>query len=847
VTNIAANANSTITTGTVISGDYTTTHELDGVYWQIEDDAGVIDMYFEFAIIADSRPTSVTLTGRANGINDDLDVFAWNWGAAAWEQIGHIFGQTSTADNSIAYNLFDSTAHVGTGADLGKVRVRFFGTGLTSADFYADQVFLTYEFVTQRVGYANGAIWINTINGTPGIVTFINGTADNPVDNLADAITLDATLGLHRFELGPGSSITLTQAFDNYSFSGESWILALNGQSLSSSVIRGATVSGTCIGASRPHFIESEMGVVTLPGCHLHHCCLEAAITLSAAGASLLDQCFSGVAGIGTPTIDFGAAIGDTQLNMRHYSGGVEILNMGQTGTDNMSLEGHGQLIINASCVGGTVAIRGHFPVTDNAGGAVTLSDDARFTVTGVRDSILSDSTAFPGAFIDVAISSRSDFDETTDPVELLDAGGTAGTSASELVADIEAQLSGTHGAGLWEKDWTAAERDQIRYRLALDGAQVDPTTGIGTIEDIWADTSAIDARLPADPADESLQQASHATTQAAIGALNDLSITDVQAALTAQGYTTTRAPYLDQLAAANMPADLTAVLADTAAMQPLVDVAVSSRSSHSAVDVDTQLTTTHGAGSWQSATATDWSAGEREQIRYRLAIDGSQTDPTTGAGTLEDILADTSAVDGRLPADPADESLQQASHSATQAAVALVETEAAASIREATNTAEHATTLAAVLLNETEVAAAARQVTNIAEHDATQAAVAALNDLAIADIQTAMTNQGYTTGRAPGLDNLDVAVSTRSVPGDAMALTPTERLSLAAVVDSILSAAHGSGSWESSSDTDWTALEREQIRFRLAMDGDQQDPTTDVGTLEDILAAATRVIPSGS
>lgn len=45
----------------------------------------------------------------------------------------------------------------------------------------------------------------------------------------------------------------------------------------------------------------------------------------------------------------------------------------------------------------------------------------------------------------------------------------------------------------------------------------------------------------------------------------------------------------------------------------------------------------------------------------------------------------------------------------------------------------------------------------------ATQASLDALNNLSIADVQTALTNQGYTVARASRLDNLDVAVSTRS------------------------------------------------------------------------------------
>lgn len=71
---------------------------------------------------------------------------------------------------------------------------------------------------------------------------------------------------------------------------------------------------------------------------------------------------------------------------------------------------------------------------------------------------------------------------------------------------------------------------------------------------------------------------------------------------------------------------------------------------------------------------------------------------------------------------------------------------------------------------------------------------IAALNDLSIADVQTAMTAQGYTSARAPNLDNLDVAVSTRAVPGDAMALTAAA----ITAIDTELTTAHGAGAWTS-------------------------------------------------
>lgn len=45
------------------------------------------------------------------------------------------------------------------------------------------------------------------------------------------------------------------------------------------------------------------------------------------------------------------------------------------------------------------------------------------------------------------------------------------------------------------------------------------------------------------------------------------------------------------------------------------------------------------------SAGGSDWTSTEKEQIRFRLALDGTQTDPTTNTGTIEDILADTAAM----------------------------------------------------------------------------------------------------------------------------------------------------------------------------------------------------------
>ena len=245
---------------------------------------------------------------------------------------------------------------------------------------------------------------------------------------------------------------------------------------------------------------------------------------------------------------------------------------------------------------------------TDSLEAIRDRGDVAWITAVGFSTHSASDvwAVAVPGAFtagqagnilgnrLDVAVSTRSDFDETSDPVELLDSGGTAGTSAAELVDDIfdedvvaahgtadtaglllralgaaisqrannatlnallgvpdavgedvpsavDTELTAAHGAGSWvgtsAQDWTSGEREQIRDSLGVDGTKTAATGG--DVQDIRDD----------------------------VAELNDTKLT------------TARADNLDDL-----------------------DVAVSSRSSHSAADVDTVLTAAHGAGSWQSS-----------------------------------------------------------------------------------------------------------------------------------------------------------------------------------------------------------------------------------------------------
>lgn len=228
-------------------------------------------------------------------------------------------------------------------------------------------------------GYESAAIWLDTVNGTAGTVLYENGTAENPSDSLADATTLATNLGFSEIRVAPGSSLTLAQSYNGFtigSISSNGWTLNLGGQSISSTTIIGATVSGVCSGANKPTFISCSMGAVTIPASRILNCAIIGTQTMSGTGDFFYEGCYSGIAGTSMWDIIFSAS---SNLNLRHYSGGVQAQSM--AATNNMSLEGNGQLVINANCTGGTIAIRGHFTVTDNSSGAVTLSDDARIDI----------------------------------------------------------------------------------------------------------------------------------------------------------------------------------------------------------------------------------------------------------------------------------------------------------------------------------------------------------------------------------------------------------------------------------------------------------------------------------
>lgn len=414
----------TLATGSEVGGTtYTNTHQYDGTVHQLADAAGTMDGYYEFDAGPEGIPVDVTLFAAVTGLNDYVDIFGYIWGTTSWAKMGTIAGGPSTTPVEKQFTLLASM--VGTGANLGKVRVRVYGTGLTSANFYNDFMTVSYSINRQTVGYADGAVWVKAA-GTSGTTPYVHGVADNPCP-WADALVVAAAIGLARFRIASGETVTLAAAFDEKVVIGKNWDLALGGQDVTDAFIEGARVSG--IGTSTGSAVIMEycgLGAVSLPACRLYQCGIgrgSGAFSASQAGQFNIIDCFSLVPGAAVPSLDFSGTGGTTGISMRGWKGGSNITLDGDCTLSLEVLAGGGQTIdvgagaaeIRGICrsltltmeaggvaqfagvtgpvtingTGGTVRLYGVTgEITDNSGGTVTIITDTVPSATENRQEM---------------------------------------------------------------------------------------------------------------------------------------------------------------------------------------------------------------------------------------------------------------------------------------------------------------------------------------------------------------------------------------------------------------------------------------------------------------------------
>ena len=429
---------------------YASTFALDGVFHIVEDDATATDAYYQFDVGGNGVPVSITWQGYAQSQGDSYTTWAYNYGTTAYEQIGTI---TAVAGTTVVENTYALTnAHVGTGANIGKVRFRFLSADGTA--FATDRILCSYSVVTKSAGYSDGAIWINTNNSNTNTEDYVDGTSDNPVSTWAAAKTLSASLGIKKFSIINGSSITLDANSDNFTFVGFDYDLALGGQSLENTHIEEANASGICTsGAGTVHFHRCQIDAITAGKSRFSQCGFTGTNIASTASTYMFDTCYNAADGSVAPIFDFGAANGDTHAAFRDWQGGIEIKNLGQLGSDVFTVTGAGSVVIGVTCIAGTIKIVGAFTITDNtaAGFSGTLSDDARYDVGQINDEC---DTALSDIKLDHLIA-VADADEPVDDSIIAKMTSKAATADWSTFTNTDESLEAIRDRG--DAAWSAA------------------------------------------------------------------------------------------------------------------------------------------------------------------------------------------------------------------------------------------------------------------------------------------------------------------------------------------------------------------------------------------------------
>ncbi len=186
----------------------------------------------------------------------------------------------------------------------------------------------------------------------------------------------------------------------------------------------------------------------------------------------------------------------------------------------------------------------------------VSANLNATVSSRATQADILSDATPFAGANVDVAISTRS----------------------SHSAADVDTVLTAAHSAGSWNGTTPAAIWGEL-----LPGAFGAGTAGfiLGTNLDVLVSSRSSHSAADVD-----------VVLSAAHGAGSWLSASVSPAAIAT-------AVWSEALPGGFGAGEAGEIVGTN------IDAAVSSRSSHSAADVDTTLSAAHGAGSWEGSTAS--------------------------------------------------------------------------------------------------------------------------------------------------------------------------------------------------------------------------------------------------
>lgn len=219
----------------------------------------------------------------------------------------------------------------------------------------------------------NGVITVDVTSPYNGTV-YPTGTPRQPVNNITDAYEIAIERGFTEFFII--GDLTINQASPNlqgFTFSGQGMDrthLTLDAlANVIDCMYKDAHVLGTLDGNSR--VVECLIDNLVYVRGFIEQCVLApGTIVLAGSEEAHFLDCWSGVPGQATPTIDCGGS--GQALALRNYNGGIRLTN--KNGADSVSIDlNSGQVKLGADVTAGTVVLRGVGTLTEDLSSGATI------------------------------------------------------------------------------------------------------------------------------------------------------------------------------------------------------------------------------------------------------------------------------------------------------------------------------------------------------------------------------------------------------------------------------------------------------------------------------------------
>ena len=213
---------------------------------------------------------------------------------------------------------------------------------------------------------------VDVNNGAAG-TAYPLGTQQAPVNNIADAVTIGNSIGSRHIFVEEDATVLATDNVDGFKISGahatKSEITLAPGCSTIFTEFSSCTLTGegdgyVTVRDSLINDYDNFSGIA-------HQTMINGTITLAGNTACHFLDCFSGVPGQGTPTIDGGGA-GGPGFAFRNYNGGIKVENVTDAIDVSMDMNS-GQIVLDGTVTAGTFVLRGISKLTDNSGGTATV------------------------------------------------------------------------------------------------------------------------------------------------------------------------------------------------------------------------------------------------------------------------------------------------------------------------------------------------------------------------------------------------------------------------------------------------------------------------------------------